>query len=247
MTEYQRSDMAPCCMCSARIGPDSFRDRPSYRDAYITGLCQGCQDLAYLSADLDEGRAYPIHDGAVVAVRAFRRRAAELVILPFRIVVPANGRARLVWEARHIVRAGPWQDRVDVRCELEPMSALLAGHQVCVHGYRNFLDPLVSARFDPLHLLIGLDDLALDAVARVCLVPEHIARATLDELPWRSAFGRALRPLETWWAPERGPLSTLRVCAVLASLLVEAGRDGRRPLDYLLADRRALFEDESDA
>ena len=245
--EYHRADMGPCCMCAAHIGPASFRDRSSYRDAYITGLCQNCQDLVYLAGGPDELRSYLIHDGAVVAVRAFRRRVAELVMLPFRFVLPVSAPARLVWEARRIVRAGPWQDRVDVRCELEPMSSHLAGHQVCVHAYRDFLDPLVSARFDPLHLLIGLDDRTLDAVGRVCLVPEPLARATLDEVPWRSAFGRPLRPLETWWGPERGPLSTVRVLALLGRLLLDEGRERLRPLDYLVASRRALFEDESDA
>ena len=243
--EYRRGEMGPCVLCGTHIGPASFRDRSSYRDAYITALCQGCQDLAYLSTALDDGRAYPIHDGAVVAVRAFRHRVAELVLLPFRFVMPASGTARLVWEAWNIVRTGPWQHPVDVRCELEPMSSLLAGHQVCVHAYRDHRDPSVSARLDPLSLLIGLDERALDAVARVCLVPEHLARATFDEVPWTQAFGRPLRPLESWWAPEPGPLSTLRGLALLGRLLFDEGRDGLRPLDYLAA-RRPLFEDESD-
>ena len=248
MSDYGSAEIGPCCMCGTAIGPDSIRGRSSYRDAYITGLCQGCQDLAYLAADLDEGHSYPIHDGAVVAVRAFRRRVVELVVLPFRMVVPASSRARLVWEARHIVSAGPWQDRVDVRCELEPMSSHLAGHQVCVQGYRDFLDPLVSARFDPLHLLIGLDDLALDAVARVCALPDDLSRASLaDEVPWRKLFGRDLRPLESWCGPEPRPLSTLRVCAVLASLLVATSRYGLRPLDHIVASRRTLFDDLDDA
>ena len=248
MTEYPRHEMGPCCMCGAGIGPASFRDRASYRDAHITGLCQGCQDLVYLAGGPDELRSYLIHDGAVVAVRAFRHRVAELVMLPFRFVVPASAPARLVWEARRIVRAGPWQDRLDVRCELEPMSSHLAGHQVCVHGYRGFLDPLVSARFDPLHLLVGLDQSALDAVARVCRLPDDVAGASLaDEVPWPAVLGRDLLPLESWCGLEPRPLSTFRVCAVLASLLVETGRDGRRPLDHLVARRRTFFEDLDDA
>ena len=242
--EHVRLKLRPCCMCAASIAPDSFRDRESYREAHVSGLCQACQDIAFLACGVDDLRAYPVHDGAVVAVRAFTRRVADLVLFPFRFVVPASGPARLVWEARRVVWAGPWVEPIDARHELEPMSQLLRGHQVCLHAYRAFLEPEVTACLDALHLLVGVDECALDAVARVCSLPPALPVASLeDEVPWQAAFGRGLHPIESWCAPEPRPFSTLRTCAVLASLLVETGHDGRRPLEHLLARRRTLFED----
>ena len=247
--EFSRPEMGPCSYCSAPTGSAMYRTAGDLGEARITGLCQACIDLCFLAGGPDDLRSNPIHDGAVVAARAFRRRVADLALLPFRLVVPASGSARLVWEARHLLRAGPWlnpMDVRDVRYQLEPMAPLLARHQVCVHAYRDFRDPCVSARLDSLCLLIALDERALDAVARVCHLPEPLALATFDEVPWRSAFGRPLRPLESWWAPEPGPLSTVRVLALLGRLLLDEGREGLRPLDYLVASRRARFEDESD-
>ena len=245
---HLRVEMDPCCMCGADIGPSSFRDREAYRDAYLTGLCQGCQDLAYFSSSPDDLRAYPIHDGAIVAVRA-PGHVAELALLPFRFVVPEDvTAARIVWEARFVTRAGPYQDQLDVRCELEPMCELLAGHQVCVTAHRAFTDHAVAHMFDGLDLLVGLDQAGLDAVAGVCCLPDDAALASLaDEVPWPKAFGRSLRPLGTWWPIDTGPVSTVGALALMGHLLVDLGCEGRRPLDYLLADRRALFEEDDDA
>ena len=246
--EHLRAEMGPCCMCGAGIGPSSFRDRASYREAHVTGLCQACQDLCFLGSSPDDLRAYPIHDGAIVAVRA-PGHVAELALLPFRFVVPEDvTAARLVWEARFVTRAGPYQDQLDVRCELEPMCELLAGHQVCVTVHHSFTDAAVKEMVHGLHLLVGLDQAGLDAVAGVCCLPDGLALASLaDEVPWPRAFGRSLRPLGTWWPIDTGPVSTVRALALMGHLFVDVGREGRRPLDYLLADRRALFEEHDDA
>ena len=53
--------------------------------------------------------------------------------------------------------------------------------------------------------------------------------------------------------PARGDVDPWRgvlvghMCVLMASPLVERGRDGLRPLDHLLAGRRALFEEHFDA
>ena len=232
-----RSVTGPCAICGAGLAADSFRDQISYRDAFVSGLCQSCQDLAYLSSGPDDLRAYPIHDGALVAVRA-PGHVAELALVPFRFVVPDAAPARLVWEARFITRAGPYQDPLGVRHEFEPMSELLAGHQVRVTRHAAFTDASVLRLLEGLHLLVGLDDAALDALVTVCRVPENLALAGLvNEVPWADAFGRALRPLETWWSVDADPVSTLRALAVMGRLLVDVGRDGMRPLDQLLSAR----------
>ena len=244
-----RVDMGRCCLCSEALAPDSFRARESYLEAHATGLCQACQDACFLACSPDDRRAYPIHEGALVSVRA-PSHVSELFLFPFRFVVPApvGGRARLVWEARALVRAGPYQDRLDVRYELEPMCSLLAHHQVCMTSCREFSDPRLETYLESLHLLVALDEAALGAIARVCLLPDALPRASFaDEVPWRAVLGRELRPLESWCGPEPRPLSTMRVCAVMGSLLVETGRTGLRPLDYLLQSRVDLFRNPSDA
>ncbi len=245
--EYRRGEIGPCCMCGTHIGPASFRDALSYREAHVTGLCQACQDLCFLACDGD-GRPSSLYEAALVARRALgqRQQVAEVAFFPFRLVVPQEGKARVAWEARHILRAGPWLDPLDVRLELEPAVAQLAGHQVCV-AHHTLRDPPVLALLDRLHLLVALDDAELADVARACALGDDLSCATFEEVPWQRAFGRPLQPLTTWWLPDPGPLSTLRTLATLASLLLDEGCDGLRPLDYLLADRRGFFEDESDA
>ena len=242
--EYRRDAMGPCCMCGATLHPNDSRDRPSYREAHITGLCQACQDLCFLACD-GGGRPSSLYEAALVARRAFDHRVAEVAFFPFRLVVPDEGKARVAWEARHILRAGPWLDPLDARLELEPAVAQLGGHQVCV-THHTLRDPPVLALLDRLHLLVALDDCELADVARVCPLADDLSCATFEEVPWLDAFGRPLLPLATWWLPDPGPLSTLRTLATLASLLVDEGRNGRRPVDYLLASRPGFFEDESD-
>ena len=235
------------CICGAQVRSDSFRDRDSYRDAYITGLCQECQDSAYFAVNQDEGRHLPIFDGALLAVRS-PGAVHELCLLPFRFVASEPANARLVWEARRIARAGPWMDRIDLGYELEPMANLLAGHQVRASEHRNFDADALCERLAPLHLLVGLDRGSLDTAAAVCRIPEHVSWANFaEEVPWSATFGRTLRPLETWCGPEPGALSTVRMCAVMGMLLVERGRTGLRPLDYLLEPRSGLFGQPRDA
>ena len=184
-----QSDELARCICGARLFPDSFRDRESCRDAYITGLCQTCQDATYFGIDEKEGITIPIFDGALVAVRA-PGSVSELALLPFRFVVPQPSRTRCQFDAYRLLRVGPWVDRLDLALELDPMESLLVGHQIRASEYRAFDADAVSERLSCLHLLIGADRPVLDAVSRVCRLPDSISLASLaDEVPWASAFG----------------------------------------------------------
>ena len=233
------------CICGVRIDTDSFRDRDSYRDVYITGLCQACQDRTYFGVDEEYGTTIPIFDGALVAARA-PGTVSELSLLPLRFVVPGPRRARCVWDAYKILRVGPWIDRLDLSLELDPMASLLAGHQIRAREHQAFDADEVSEHLTCLHLLVGMDRPALDTASRVCRVPDSVSQASLsDEVPWAAEFGRALRPVDSWWGPERGPLSTLRTCALMGLLLMERGRERLRPLDYLLSGRSRFFPQRS--
>ena len=228
------------CPCGVSLIPEGFRDHPSFLDARITGLCQGCQDRVYLAHDPEDGRRHPIVDGALLSVNpgASVDQIDEVVLLPFRLVVPGPGpgRAKLVWESTDLTRAGPCLAPVDRIYELHPMAGLLLDHQVCLSELPAFDAPELTARLATLSFLVGLDQPSLDAAAAVCHFPEGIAMAALDTcVPWHGTFGRALRPLETWTGPEAHPLSALRVLAVLGMLLMEHGRGLFRPLDHLVA------------
>ena len=244
MTEYPRHQIGLCCICSAPFHVDGFRDFSAYREAYLSSMCQTCQDLCFLACDSDGGPS-SLFDGALVKRRVSAHRLAEVAFFPFRMIITSEGKAHVVWEARYIVRAGPLLDPLDPRSELEPMAAHLSSHQVFVASC-TLRDPAVVALLDRLHLLVAIDGAELADVGRVCALPDDLACATCDEIPWQAEFGRALRPLDTWWAPDLGPRSTLRSLATLARLLVEEGRAGLRPLDHLLASRPGFFEDESD-
>ena len=238
--ESYRVDMGRC-VCGATLAPDGFRDRASYLDAYITSLCQACQDKIYLGADPDQvGSRFSVHEGSLVAVRVPGRSVAEICFLPFRLV--ARPRMDVVWEARSIVRAGPWLHRIDTSYELAPMSHLLAGHQIRVEEHRSYDSPALKERIAGLDLLVALDRPSLEASASVCALPNGVSRATLDdEVPWCEAFGHSLRPLRHWCGREDGVLSPLHTCALMGRILLCAGRAAvgcRRPLDYLLANMR---------
>ena len=235
------------CVCGAQFHADGFRDRESYLEAHISGFCQQCQDACLFAVDQDEGKSIPIFEGALLAVRA-PGTVHELCLLPFRFVAPEPANVRLVWDAHRITRAGQWMDRLDLRYELEPMADLLAGHQVRASEHRNFNANALSDRLTRLHLLVALDRGSLDTAATVCRISEHVLRASFaEEVPWTACFGRTLRPLETWSLPEPRALSTVRVCAVMGMLLVESGRTGLRPIDYLLDSRSGFFGQPSDA
>lgn len=239
------------CVCGAVHPPDgpdptAYRDYASYLDSHVTGLCQACQDRTYLGVDPEDGRVLPIVDGAVVAVRALAT-LTELVLLPFRLVVPAPTRAQLVLDAHRIIRAGPWLDALDLAHELDPMHDRLVGHQVCLTECSSFDDARVSERLSGAQLLLGLDRPSLAAVAAVCQIPSNASMASLvAEIPWPALFSRPLTPLQSWFGPEPSPISTVRSCAVTAALLTERGRTGTRPIDHLVEARARLFQEAPD-
>ena len=230
--DWYRVDMGRC-PCGIRLDPQSFRVRSAYLDAQITGLCQACQDRVYLAYDEEEGRRHPIVDGGLISVRA-HASVEEVALMPFRLVVPGPGRAKLVWESPLLTRAGPELDSVDLVSDLNLMAGHLLNHQVRLSEYSAF-DSL-SPRLEDLSYLIGLDQPSLDAAASVCRFPDGIATAGLAEsVPWVHLFGRPLRPVQSWTVQEPGPPSAVRILAVMGLLLMEHGRDRLRPLDHLVA------------
>ena len=241
-----RAQIGTCGLCGSELFPESFRDRESYLEFHATALCQTCQDNTFLGADPDEpGNRFRILDGAIVSVPASGARVSEICLLPFRLVEPP--RSEIVWEPRFLVRAGALLDRLDASHELEPMHELLEDHQVRLGEHPSFEAPMVTKRVANTRLIIGLDRGSLDAAQRVCRLRDDVFLASLaDEVPWESALGRSLRPLNAWWGAEPGRLSTLRTCALMGMLLIERGRQGLRPLDYLLASRPEFETEPSD-
>ena len=248
------------CPCGAAIHDDSFRDRESYREFYRqSGLCQECQDRVFLAdTGWEEPRWFPLRSGALVAATAHSGVLAELAVLPFLFIVP---RAQIVWEARHLIRAGSGLAPLDPWDELDPMEEVLEGHQVRIGELDSFEHPLLRQRLHDADLVLGLDRASLRAVARACpFLPGGDALVALeDEAPWREAYGRPLvplhdffrsrtRPASLWWQADTESRSSLRVLAMLGLLLGAHGRDGysdRRPFDFVLASRAHRFEESS--
>ena len=229
------------CTCGATVFGDSFRDRESYLEFLRTGrnLCQRCQDEIFLAGNPDDPhhRRFPIVDGALAAVRGV---LGETCLLPFRLV--SAPRARIAFEARFIVRAGPSLKPLDPWDELDPMRDLLDGHQVRVHEHTCFDTPEVAERVSPLSILIALDRPALVAACSACPPLSRLSTLSLeDAVPWRTAFARPLRPLRGWSSPGHEPSSALRECALMGLALLERDTAGRRALDHLVASNEALF------
>ena len=206
------------------------------------------EQCAFRSSRVDPDWQLPLRRGAVVAPFVRDAQLVEICLLPFVFVVPEP---RMAWEPRSILRIGPCLDRVDQDAALLPVVSLLSGCSVQVRESRTFYDPLVRRAFREFDLVIGLDRRSLDAVAAVLPLPAADSLASLeDDVPWRAAYGRTLRPLESWWpGGTQARCCALRNCALIAFVLSKcascADHCGSLPLDYLLASRAALYEESS--
>ena len=75
-----------CSLCAAPVVPDGFRDRASYRDFHITGLCQACQDELYFRPSVADARMrYPVRRGVLAAPAVRDGAVVELALLPFSV------------------------------------------------------------------------------------------------------------------------------------------------------------------
>ena len=101
------------CTCGATVYPDGFRSRESRDDFSIAGagLCQSCRDRTYFAVSTDGTLRYPIRRGVLAAPEVRDGAVAEIGLLPFIFVAPE---CRVAWEARHLLRAGPDLDPLNV-------------------------------------------------------------------------------------------------------------------------------------
>lgn len=228
------------CPCGQVVHPHDFRNRVSFDEFRLSGLCQACQDAFFLgTSDEDPDASFPIRQGAVGTHVTRRTELLEVCFLPFVFV---SHDPRPIWEARHIVRAGPGLEPLDPWSELAPMRAELAEHQIRILGLGSFNSPKFREHLSALELLVGLDRPSLDALRAACPLPDDISLASLcDEAPWAEAFGRELLPLDTWSADGRAEGSPLHMCALMGLVLSTRGRERRRPFDYLLDARAHRF------
>ena len=220
------------CGCGAGVHVHSFRNRISFDEYRLSGLCQRCQDEFFLgTSDEDPDARYVLRRGALATVRMDRSTLVELCVFPFILVeapVP-----EIAWEARLLMRAGSRLDPVDVWHELAPIEAALQGHQVLLAELHSLAAPSVAERLGHIDLVMALDCETLGAVADLRPMSPGATFVNLrDGVPWTEAFGRHLRPLDTWSLRGRAGGSTLHACALIAYVLLARGRIGR-PLDHL--------------
>ncbi len=214
-----------CSVCAAPVVPDGFRDRLSYRDFHITGLCQACQDEQHFRPSVADGRVrYPVRRGVLAAPVVRDGEVVELALLPFLCVVPE---ARVEWEARWLLRAGALLAPLDPWHELEPAEPVLRAHQVRLTEVADLGAAEVRAALD-VDIAIVFDAPARDALARLPLKQSALCFALADDLPWEARFGAPLETLLAYWLRE--PVSVVRACALLVLALADpAGRARTRP------------------
>ena len=170
------------CDCGALVFANSFRNRLSYREFGISGLCQACQDPIYLGLSDVEPLRYALRRGAVVVCIPCGG-THELVVVPFVFTAP---RRPLAWEARYVTRVAPaGAPPVDPYTELHAMRDVLKEHQIRVLSVGAFDHPCLSERFGACELLVGLDAVSLVRAAALCR-----ALGTASHAPIAAAFQR---------------------------------------------------------
>lgn len=225
------------CVCGATVYPDSFRDRDSYREFHLSGLCQACQDTVFLGTSDIEPLKYALRRGAVAACTE-RDGVPELVVLPFVFTAP---RGPFAWEARYATRLVPaGAASLDPFTELEAMEPALRLHQIRLLCADSPEDPLLARHFSRCELLIGLDTPALDCVAALCPAFTHAApvpMAPTFEREYRAPVASLGKVVASYSldSPQPAP-SALRLCAWIGAFL-DGPFPGAAPLfpDVLLS------------
>ena len=222
MAHHHSTDPGACrCDCGAPVSADSFRDRPSYREFLISGLCQACQDTVFLGMSDMEPLKYALRRGAVAACTE-RDGVPELAVLPFVFTAP---RGPLAWEARYATRLAPaGAASVDPCTELRAMRPALRLHQIRLLCTDSPADPLLARHFARCELLVGSDVPALDRVVALC--PAFAAAALAPIAPtFEREYGAPVASLGGVLAsyrldaPAPAP-SALRLCAWIGAFLL---------------------------
>ena len=226
------------CGCGTVVFPASFRDRVSWREFHRTRLCQSCQDDLFFRASRPDARwRYPIRRAVVAAPVERDGAVVELGVLPFICVLPE---ARVEWEARFLLRAGPRRGALELFDELFALSPALETHQVRLTQLDDVCAPEVRAALD-VDLVIVRDAAARDSLARLALGEASLCLALADDLPWRRLFGAPLPPPPSASPGTDGGASVLRACALLASALTGPPAGRFEPLRRLVRPHRGHF------
>ena len=207
----------------------------------------------FLPADLDPCDCGPVHAGAVFAAASFGEVLRDVALVPF---VFAPRHARLAWDLRAVVRAGPTPAALDPTGELSRLGSCRDAPHLRVLHLAAFEDPLFEARLGACSLVVVLDAAALGIAAGLC--GSSVVPALVDlsrAVGWQRGFGAPLSPLEGFLSARglddtEDPLDWVRACALRQAVLIgrllglraELGADaGRSIFELLLAGQVRSF------
>ena len=233
------------CVCGVVIREDSFRDKKSEKEWFLSSLCMECQDRVFLVPPQEVGAVrHTVRFGVLAAHRRSGRQILEVALLPFRFIPALH---IVAWEPRYTLRIGPVLP-LTLPAELDPMFRILAGHRVHLTEVDSFEDPRLAEWFSDLDLLATLDRRAGEEIVGACpVLGDAHAVALADAIPWRDIVSRPLIPfdgfvrsrgLDLFRAGSSLPPSPLRLCARLGAAL---GLEEHKPLWHLFESVKDQF------
>ena len=238
------------CVCGVVIREDSFRDKKSEKEWFLSSLCMECQDRVFLVPPQEVGAVrHTVRFGVLAAHRRSGRQILEVALLPFRFIPALH---IVAWEPRYTLRIGPVLP-LTLPAELDPMFRILAGHRVHLTEVDSFEDPRLAEWFSDLDLLATLDRRAGEEIVGACPVlgdAHAVALADDDPVarsssPDRSFRSTALSGPEVSISSASGsslPPSPLRLCARLGAAL---GLEEQKPLWHLFESVKDRFSNPS--
>ena len=95
------------CVCGVVIREDSFRDKKSEKEWFLSSLCMECQDRVFLVPPQEVGAVrHTVRFGVLAAHRRSGLQILEVALLPFRFIPVSSHYRRVGAEVHPSYRSG---------------------------------------------------------------------------------------------------------------------------------------------